>query len=84
LTYNQQFLKLIEANGGNLTERAFKQKDLSAAVDDVYLAIFSRPPTAEERTRGVEFLSADESQRKLLCRELVWALLCSAEFRLNH
>ena len=56
----------------------------AAAVQEAYLTILSRPPTADEETAGVEFLSAPEPTGKVLCRDFVWSLLCSSEFRLNH
>ena len=84
LAYNGLFVKQLEAVGGNLTERLTKHKAPAAAVQEAYLTILSRPPTADEETAGVEFLSAEEPTAKVLCRDFVWSLLCSSEFRLNH
>jgi hypothetical protein len=84
LSYNSLMQKRLQPSRGNLVERLVKQPDNEAAVSDAFLTVLSRPPSRDERKRTVDFLSADDPSRPQLCQELVWALLCSGEFRFNH
>jgi hypothetical protein len=56
-----------------------------AVARKAYLAVLSRPPTAEETARVARYLKErGPGARAEACRELVWALLSGAEFRFNH
>jgi hypothetical protein len=52
-------------------------------VDELYLACFSRRPTAEERQTSIDYLTAAENQ-KTATEDLLWTLLNSREFVFNH
>lgn len=67
----------------NLTARLLKQKQPAEIADEVYLAILSRRP-AEEETKMVDKHLTATADRTLAVEQLVWSLLSSAEFRLNH
>jgi hypothetical protein len=84
LTYNGLMQKQLQPTQGNLVERLIKQTDNDQSVREAFLTILSRPPTADERSRTIEYLTGDDPQRRERCRELVWAMLCSPEFRFNH
>jgi hypothetical protein len=86
---------LFAANGGainswiapssnNVTERIAKQADGRVAADDLYLSVFTRMPTDEERSDIEKYLKDREKDKPAAAQELVWALLNSAEFRFNH
>jgi hypothetical protein len=68
---------------GNLTDRLLKAATPEALCDELYLSVFTRPPTADERKDVADFL-AKAKDRPAAVREMVWALLASAEFRFNH
>lgn len=68
---------------GNVITRAQEKTEPSAAADELYFAILSRPATAEEQTAVAEFLK-ERTDRPVALAELAWALLASAEFRFNH
>jgi hypothetical protein len=84
LSYNNLMQRQLNPTQGNLMERMMKQADNAAAAREAFLAILSRPPTEDELTRAAEFLTIDDQQRRETCREFVWALLCSSEFRFIH
>ena len=84
LSYNNLMQRQLNPSQGNLAERMLKQTDNAAAVRDAFLTILSRPPSDDELNRGAEFLAVDQQQRQETCREFVWALLSSSEFRFNH
>lgn len=66
-------------------------KSLSGMTDDAalarraYLAILSRPASAEEIARLGRYLSQRGPASRLeACREIVWALVAGPELRFNH
>ena len=65
---------------------ALGQADRSAGeiVDEVYLAIYSRWPSAEERAIAVEAVESAQAKRQSAIEDLMWALINSAEFVFNH
>lgn len=66
-----------------LTKLADKPDELASRL---YLAILSRPPADEERREVTRLLEGSENrdQRRQVIRRIIWGLLVSAEFRLNH
>ena len=84
LSYNSLVEKQLQPSAGNLVERLAKQADNDAAVREAFLSVLSRAPGEDEYRRGIEFLTSGDSSRPAKCKELVWALLCSSEFRFNH
>jgi hypothetical protein len=70
--------------GGNVSERVSKQEDARAAADELYLSIFTRMPTDEERADVEKYLKDRTKDKAAAAQELAWALLNSSEFRFNH
>lgn len=64
---------------------ALKQKsDDAANIELAYWTIFSRPPTAEERSDCESFLAQHNADPVKGLRQLVWSLLVSPELRFNY
>ncbi|HIE99934.1 MAG: DUF1549 and DUF1553 domain-containing protein [Fuerstiella sp.] len=57
--------------------------DLAKAIDDAYLRTLSRKPTESEAAAATEFVAASEDQLDGL-RGVMWALLNTKEFIVNH
>ena len=53
------------------------------AASDLFLAILSRRPSADERRQVRSYLD-DADTPVAGCRELAWALTMTSEFSLNH
>ena len=70
---------LLNARAGNLMDMALKEKDAAKAAETIYLTMFTRLPVAEEKAEVARALGAMDKQAAL--RDLLWALLGSAEFR---
>jgi hypothetical protein len=51
-------------------------------IEILYLSTLSRPPDDEERTRLLKFVSTGNSEKALA--DVLWSLLNSSEFLLNH
>jgi hypothetical protein len=74
---------LLTRQTGNLIDRLMTSKDPQAAADDLFLSLLTRLPTADERNEVAGMLAESRDKADRL-RELVWAVLVSAEFRFNH
>jgi hypothetical protein len=63
---------------GRVAGLVLSGKNDAAMVDELYLASLGRPPSAEERDRGVQYLSGGARARR--AQDLLWALLNSKAF----
>ncbi len=81
---NSDFLnRKIAAPAGRI-ERLLKSKaSLPAAIEQVYLVTFSRPPRPEELARAKEWVAKAPSLREGL-GDLLWVLVNAREFQCNH
>jgi hypothetical protein len=69
---------------GNLIDRLLKLGDSDAVCEELYLSVFSRLPSDEERSEVAELLSVEDAGAGARLQEVAWALLASSEFRFNH
>ena len=81
-------------NGTNIRQATdLRQSDLLVALDApfftteqrvevLFLSTLSRPPRGEERTKFVAYVEQAGNRQAL--GDVLWALLNSAEFMLNH
>jgi hypothetical protein len=73
---------------GNLAEKLLAgTEDWNDKVDRMFLSVLSRPATAEERERFVQYLGADAKDPKLTTQRLedaLWVLVTGSEFRFNR
>jgi hypothetical protein len=64
--------------------RTVRAGEPAANVERLFLATVSRRPTASESRRLTEYLQANSSDTARAYSDIVWALLNSSEFTLNH
>ena len=83
LMHEERVLKLLQPRDGNLTDRLATIEDDNALIDELFLAILSRPPTDEDIADVAKFLS-DSEDRAQAIHQVAWALLASTEFCVNH
>ena len=74
----------IPAQPGNLTERLSALDGSNQIADELFLSVLTRLPEDDERTLVKDHLEAGNADRPKAVAALVWSLLASAEFRLNH
>ena len=74
----------LSPRAGNLTDRLMKLTSADAIADELYLSVFTRLPSAEERKDVADFLASRSADRVVALQDMAWALLASAEFRFNH
>jgi hypothetical protein len=68
-----------------LVERiADPERSAEETIDELFLAILARYPTASEQDSIQAHIRSGDGSRHAAYRELAWALLLSSEFSLNH
>ncbi|MBL4849854.1 MAG: DUF1553 domain-containing protein [Planctomycetes bacterium] len=74
--------------GHPVYDRLFRMDKVVDRIEMIYLRVLSRRPTAKERKKVLKFLSLPENRQALhqanATADVIWALLNSAEFSLNH
>ena len=84
LMNDEVVLSWLQPRDGNLVSRLAAITDDGQAADELYLAILSRPATAEEKAEVTQTLARKPDQRTSVLGRLAWALLASTEFSMNH
>ena len=82
-----QVLRLMNSpqmNSTNIIQRLVdKNADTKTSIEKVYLSVLNRMPTDEESSRMTNFLSQATDKNKGL-GDMLWVLLNTSEFTLNH
>jgi hypothetical protein len=83
-----QVLRLMNApqlnNAAMLNPLLRANKAPAQIVDHLYVATLSRHPTPQERGRCVGYVSKHRGEARQAYADVLWALLNSSEFTLNH
>ena len=83
--HDEQVLGLLNATSSALPLRLSTVDDPADVVQQVSLQIYNRPATAAETAELTELLqTADAAQRGEYISQLIWAMLASTEFCVNH
>jgi hypothetical protein len=82
LSNNPKFHELLEARESNLVGRLVQTRDAKERVRRAFEAILGREPAADEMRESLRYLADRPIEPG--AKQLVWALLASAEFQLNH
>ncbi len=75
---------LLETHEGSTLSRLLKQVEPRARVKTAFETVFGRLPDPAEEEAAIAFLTDRGDQPESGLRHLMWALLSSAEFQLNH
>lgn len=70
--------------GNNLVARLARMDEAQQVADELYLSVLSRYPSDDEVQEVQEHLAQRSEDRAVACGELVWGLLASTEFSVNH
>src|SRR5207244_12387317 len=70
--------------GDRLVGRLKQGKDVNQVIDVAVRNVYCRPPRPEEVQLLSEYLRRRQDRPAEACRQLVWALLTSSEFRFNY
>ena len=82
LANSELFDQLLAPRDANLTTRLTAVPDEKARVREAFAAVFGRDPDAEELRECSAYLKARSPEAG--AKQLLWALLTSAEFQVNH
>ena len=75
------WLKPVE---GRFIGRVEKMKDPKQVADELFITILARTPSEQEANDLLQHLEKNASRRTAAISEYAWALITSAEFKLNH
>ena len=84
LRNNDFVLWSLQKRKGNLMDRVAALTDASQVADELYHAILSRPPVAEEKAELEKYLTKHSANREKAMGHYAWAMLSSMEFFTNH
>jgi hypothetical protein len=60
-----------------------EKKSDGEAVEELFLAALTRPPTDQEKAKAVEYVKGERNRTEAL-QDVMWALINTREFILNH
>ena len=83
LVNSKEIQRKLTAKTGYVEKLATNEKPHNENVRKLFLRTLARPPRPEEMTTAVEFLNT-ETDRREAYRSLIWSLLATNEFLLNH
>ena len=84
LLNSENIHKRIAHENGRATRMAKSSRKPEDVVEDIYLALYARFPSDEERAIALTAFSAEGATRQTATEDLIWALLNTPEFVLNH
>jgi hypothetical protein len=84
LMHDANVIAWVKPDGENLASRLMKLEDPAALADELYVAVLSRPPAADEKQAVADYLAGKGDQRERSVSNLIWSLLASNEFCANH
>ena len=80
LTNAPALTEILKPVAGSTAARLAELPDSSARVREAFLAVYGRMPDAEEAAQAAAFLETRTDKPAEAVRDLLWALLTSAEF----
>lgn len=80
LTNSSVLAELLKPAEGNTTERLAALPEASDKVREAFVAVYARQPDAAEAAAAESFLTARPDEAAGAVRDLLWALMTSAEF----
>lgn len=83
LSNNRTLDHLSQSSGTNALAAIAALED-EAKVKQLFLRAFGREPERDELRRSLAYLRERSHEPAAATRQLLWALLASAEFRINH
>ena len=84
LMNEQLVLDWLKPSEGNLVDRLVKLEDPAQVTEELYLHVLGRFPGEQEAAELVAHLEKNKDRFPDAVSEYAWALVTSAEFKLNH
>ena len=83
LLNDETLVDWLSPGNGNLAEQLLNEEDMQKLSEELYLSVLSRFPTRAESGTVVEHIEGSQ-ERATAVSQLIWALLASTEFTINH
>ena len=84
LMNSNRLLAKIKNENGRAAKLAASKLTPEEIVTELYLAAYSRRPTAEEQGIAIKAFAEEGATRRTATEDILWALMNTAEFVLNH
>jgi WD40 repeat protein len=84
LMNSEKLAKRMANEDGRAASLAASNLTNTAIVEEIYLCLYARFPDDEEKKIALTVFSQDGASRKTAAEDLIWALLNTPEFVLNH
>jgi len=84
IMHDPTILGWLPAEEGRLVHRLNGLTDASQLAQELYLSVLSRPAAEEEVTEVTAILGKATDNKSKILEDLVWALLASTEYCVNH
>ena len=81
---DDMLLQLLSRQPGNLIDRIMTMTDDNLLAEELYLSVFTRRPTNEERSELAAWLTKHGDRREKAIATWTWSMLTSMEFVVNH
>ena len=86
LLNSPKVMPLLQDEPGALLARLGAMQEAGPLAEELYLSVLARRPSPDEAAEVRQAIEAAKSpdERRAALQSLMWGLLLSAEFRLNH
>jgi hypothetical protein len=84
LLNDEVVLSWLKPQSSNLAERLIKLDHMDQFAEELYLSVLNRQPCKEELQEVADYLQAQAANREQAVGNLIWGLLASTEFCVNH
>ena len=81
---SEQLSKRLAHKDGRAASLAESKLTPNEIVEEIYLSLYARFPSEKEKTIALSVFSEEGASRKTAAEDLIWALLNTPEFVLNH
>ena len=71
-------------HNGRIARLFDSHADTASVIEELYLAAFTRFPSAEERANAMQYFRERPDKRQAAAEDLLWSMLNSIEFVFNH
>ncbi len=84
LMNSQKLYDKVTSDKGLAATLASADRNDADVIEELYLAVYARFPTQEERTAAGSFLAEQKDSRRKAVQDLLWAMLNTPEFVFKH
>lgn len=84
LMNSQKLYDKVTNDTGLAATLASGDKDDAGIIEELYLAVYARYPSDEERDAAAKFLAEQTESRRKAVQDLLWAMLNTPEFVFKH